>query len=155
MHFFVYVHVCMHETVTQYFVVSTECHQMCDRHVIRHADINHDQPIQSPSDSYGLASDQSRCGGGRIQRWRCLLVGYKQHWEAEVPSRGMWLIGYMYCKISFSSADPKAKLTFSKLNLSVGCCRKLFTFSSSSQVPLGQFQRNLAQSIVEWRWLYM
>ena len=31
------------------------------------------------------------------------------------------------------------------------CCRKLFTFSSSSPGPLGQFQPNLAQSILGWR----
>ena len=41
-------------------------------------------------------------------------------------------------------------MIFSDHNLSVVCrgqsCRKLFTFSSSSPEPLGQFQRNLAQS---------
>ena len=30
-------------------------------------------------------------------------------------------------------------------------CRKLFIFSSSSPKPLGQFQPNLAQSILGWR----
>ena len=62
----------------------------------------------------------------------------------------------------FSSPEPKAHVSFSDQNLSVvrrrcrrrrrRCrCRKLFTFSSSSQEPLGQFQQNLAQSILGWR----
>ena len=41
-------------------------------------------------------------------------------------------------------------MSFSDQNLSVvrRCrCRKLFTFSSSSPEPLGQFQPNLAQSM--------
>ena len=60
----------------------------------------------------------------------------------------------------FSSPEPKAQVSFSDQNLSVvrrrcRCrrrrrrrCFKLFTFSSSSQEPLGQFQPNLAQSIL-------
>ena len=36
------------------------------------------------------------------------------------------------------------------LSLSSCCCCKLFTFSSSSPEPLGQFQPNLAQSILRW-----
>ena len=56
----------------------------------------------------------------------------------------------------FSSPEPKAQVRFSDHNLSVvslhcHCwrrCRKLFTFSSSSPEPLGQFQPNLAQSIL-------
>ena len=56
----------------------------------------------------------------------------------------------------FSSPEPKAQVSFSDQNLSVvrrrcRCrrrCRKLFTFSSSSPEPLGQFQQNLAQSIL-------
>ena len=60
----------------------------------------------------------------------------------------------------FSSPEPKAQVSFSDQNLSVvrrrrcRCrrrrCRKLFTFSSSSPEPLGQFQPNLAQSILGW-----
>ena len=65
--------------------------------------------------------------------------------------------------IRFSSPEPKAQVSFSDQNLSVvrrrrrrcrrcrRCCRKLFTFSSSSPDPLGQFQPNLAQSILWWR----
>ena len=52
----------------------------------------------------------------------------------------------------FSSPEPKAQGSFSDQNLSVArrrpCCRKLFTFSSFFQEPLGQFQPNLAQSIL-------
>ena len=55
----------------------------------------------------------------------------------------------------FSSPEPKAQVTFTNQNLSVvrhrrfcRCRRKLFTFSSSSPEPLGQFQPNLAQSIL-------
>ena len=53
----------------------------------------------------------------------------------------------------FSSPDPKAQVSFSDQNLFVlGQCRsrhrKLFTFSSSSLEPLGQFQPNLARSII-------
>ena len=59
----------------------------------------------------------------------------------------------------FSSPEPKAQVSFSDQNLSVvrrcsSCCwhcRKLFTFSSSSPEALGQFQPNLAQSILGWR----
>mgnify|MGYP003690877341 CR=1 FL=1 len=54
-----------------------------------------------------------------------------------------------------SSPEPKAQVSFSDHNLSVvrrrHCrrwrCRKLYTVSSSSPEPLGQFQPNLAQSI--------
>ena len=55
----------------------------------------------------------------------------------------------------FSSPEPKAQVSFSDQILSVvrRCrCRhrrrKLFTISSSSPEPLGQFQPNLAQSIL-------
>ena len=50
----------------------------------------------------------------------------------------------------FSSPEPKAQVSLSDQNLSVvrRRCRKLFTFSSSSPEPLGQFQPNLAQSIL-------
>ena len=62
----------------------------------------------------------------------------------------------------FSSPEPKAQMSFSDQNLSVvrrrrsrcrrcRCHRKLFTFSSSSPEPLGQFKPNLAQSILGWR----
>ena len=60
----------------------------------------------------------------------------------------------------FSSPELKAQMSFSDQNLSgvrrrhrcrrcrFRRCRKLFTFSSSSPEPLGQFQPNLAQSIL-------
>ena len=60
----------------------------------------------------------------------------------------------------FSSPEVKAEVNFSDRNLSVVCrrrryrrrrccCCKLFTpFLSFSQEPLGQFQLNLAQSIL-------
>ena len=61
-------------------------------------------------------------------------------------------------QLIFSSPEPKAQVSFSDHNLSVvrrccRCCRrrKLFTFSSSSPEPLGQFQPNLAQNILGWR----
>ena len=51
--------------------------------------------------------------------------------------------------------EPKAQVSFSDQNLSVvrrRCrrrrCRKLFTFSSSSQEPHGHIQSNLAQNIL-------
>ena len=63
--------------------------------------------------------------------------------------------------IVFSSPEPKAQVSFSDHNLSVvrrrrrrrrwRCRCKLFTFSSSSPEPLGQFQPNLAQSILVQR----
>ena len=72
-----------------------------------------------------------------------------------------WRIKVLPCVIDlliggfFSSPEPKAQLSFSDQNLSVvrrrRCCRrcrKLFTFSSSSPEPLGQFQPNLAQGIL-------
>ena len=70
---------------------------------------------------------------------------------------------FVYNSCLFSSPEPKAQVSFSDQNLSVvrrcrlcRCCccrcrRKLFTFSSSSPEPLGQFQPNLAQSILGWR----
>ena len=72
--------------------------------------------------------------------------------------RLIWLVYYKSSEI-FSSPEPKAQVSFSDQNLSVvrhcRCCRcrcrKLFTFSSSSPEPLGQFQPNLAQSILGWR----
>ena len=65
-------------------------------------------------------------------------------------------MSYMFPLI-FSSPEPKAQVSFSDQNLSTVrhrcCCHcrrccKLFTFSSSSPEPLGQFQPNLAQSIL-------
>ena len=53
-----------------------------------------------------------------------------------------------------SSPEPWAQVSFPDQNLSVVCrrcrqcrccCRKFFTFPSSSPEPLGQFQLNLAQ----------
>ena len=69
---------------------------------------------------------------------------------------------YEHCQILkytnpslISSPEPKAQVSFSNQNLSVvrrrHCrrrWRKLFTFLSSSPEPLGQFQPNLAQSIL-------
>ena len=59
--------------------------------------------------------------------------------------------------IFFSSPELKAQVSFSD-RLSSGVCPsvclsvcKLFLFSTSSQEPLGQFQPNLAQSILGWR----
>ena len=59
---------------------------------------------------------------------------------------------------TFSSPEPKAQVSSSDQNLSVvrrrcrRCrCRKLFIFSSSSPEPLGQFQPNLAQSVLGLR----
>ena len=52
----------------------------------------------------------------------------------------------------FYLLEPKTQVSFSDRNLSNvrrrRCCRcrKLFTFSSSSPEPLGQFQPNLTQS---------
>ena len=64
--------------------------------------------------------------------------------------------------VIISSPESKAQVNFSDQNLSVvrrcrrrrRCCRfrrKLFTFSSYSPEPVGQFQPNLAQSILRWR----
>ena len=57
-----------------------------------------------------------------------------------------WIIKFTY---PFSSPEPKAQVNFSDQNLSVfrRRYRKFFTFSSSPE-PLGQFQSNLAQSIL-------
>ena len=57
----------------------------------------------------------------------------------------------------FSSPELKAQVSFSDRLSSVVCLSvrpsvcKLFLFSTSSQEPLGQFQPNLAQSILGWR----
>ena len=61
----------------------------------------------------------------------------------------------------FSSPELKAQVSFSDHLSSVVCLSvrpsvclsvcKLFTFSFSSPEPLGQFQPNLAQSILGWR----
>ena len=63
---------------------------------------------------------------------------------------------YVKCIVVLSLPEPKAPMSFSDQNLSFvrRCrwrCRKLFTVSSSSLEPLGQFQPNLAQSILGWR----
>ena len=71
-----------------------------------------------------------------------------------------WILVIMFSLLLHStySPEPKAQVSFSDHNLYVvghHCCRwcrrKLFTFSSSSPEPLGQFQPNLAQSILRWR----
>ena len=57
----------------------------------------------------------------------------------------------------FSSPELKAQVSFSDRLSSVVCLSvclsvcKLFLFSTSSPEPLGQFQPNLAQSILGWR----
>ena len=63
----------------------------------------------------------------------------------------VWMFNLLTYLI-FSSPEPKAQVSFSDQNLSIvsrcrrcrsrrcWCCRKLFTFSSSSSEPLGQFQ---------------
>ena len=63
----------------------------------------------------------------------------------------------------FSSPELKAQVSFSDQNLFVVrrrychrhwcpscCCRKLFIISSSSPEPPGQYQPNMAQSILGW-----
>ena len=58
-----------------------------------------------------------------------------------------------YCIIFLSSSELKAQVSFSD-RLSPSSVRpsvcKLFLFSTYSQEPLGQFQPNLAQSILQW-----
>ena len=56
----------------------------------------------------------------------------------------------------FSSPEPNGQVSFSYQNLSIirrrwrrWRCHKFFTFSFSSPEPLGQFQPNLAQSILK------
>ena len=65
----------------------------------------------------------------------------------------MSLKEYMgYVKV-FSSPELKAQVSFlitCRLSVCPSVC-KLFTFSSSSQEPWGQFQLNMAQSILGWR----
>ena len=58
----------------------------------------------------------------------------------------------------FSSPELRAQVSFSdhlsSASVHPSVCPsvcKLFTFSSSSPEPLGQFQPNLAQSILRWR----
>ena len=95
-----------------------------------------------------------------------LWVAFDHQMERSVESASKLRIFYFYFMsffqlvIFFSSPEPKAQVSFSDQNLSVvrrrcrrrRCrCRKLFTFSSSSPEPLGQFQPNLAQSILGWR----
>ena len=55
---------------------------------------------------------------------------------------------WLYICTNLSSPEPKAQMSFSDWNLFVVrfCCRKLFTFASSSPEPLGQFQPNMAQN---------
>ena len=72
-----------------------------------------------------------------------------------------FLISKLQCNnnvsLVFSSPELKAQVSFSDRLSSVVCLSvrpsvcKLFTFSSSSPEPLGQFQPNLAQSIPGWR----
>ena len=63
---------------------------------------------------------------------------------------------HTYVDVFFRSTELKAQVSFSDRLLSVvrpsvcpSVC-KLFTFSSYSQEPLGQFQPNLTQSILGW-----
>ena len=81
-----------------------------------------------------------------------VIVASKSH----IPKHYMGFVLMTKMRL-FSSPEPKPQVSFSDQNLSVvrrclcrrrRCCRKLFTFSSSSPEPLGQFQPNLAQSIL-------
>ena len=77
------------------------------------------------------------------------------HCKASLKNQSIHNICFLNDTFSvFSSPEPKAQVSFSDQNLSVvrrrRCCRhcrrKIFTFSSFSPEPLGQFQPNLAQS---------
>ena len=83
--------------------------------------------------------------------WRTTLFHYIIH---SCMINAVKLDYIMICKnMDF---ELKAQVSFSDQNLSVvglrcrrsRCDVKLFTFSSSSQEPLGQFKQNLAQSIL-------
>ena len=84
-----------------------------------------------------------------------ILTTTNFHCYIFIPSRSK--IGKWW-QIVFSSPELKAQVSFSDHLSSVVCLSvcpsvcpsvcKLFTFSSSSPEPLGQFQPNLAQSIL-------
>ena len=104
-------------------------------------------------------------------RWP--LIYCKSYWVTNWIFCNIWGLPnyYIKSKIVFSrlyllfvhvyvcSPEQKAQVSFSDHNLFVvhRCCPhrscrcKLFTFSSSSPDSLGQFQPNLAQSILGWR----
>ena len=76
-------------------------------------------------------------------------VGYAEVTDIGKISPSSPVQGYIVLLTIFSSPELKAQVSFSDRLLSV-CppVHKLFTFSSSSQEPLGQFQPTLAQSIL-------
>ena len=82
-----------------------------------------------------------------VQKNGCLNISFLLKNASQVTNTAEPLV---------SSPELKAQVSFSD-HLSSVCpsvcpsvC-KLFTFSSSSPEPLGQFQPNLAQSILGWR----
>ena len=72
--------------------------------------------------------------------------------EISVSARRQGAVLPSNFNISLISPELKAQVSFSDRLLSAVCLSvcKLFTFSSSSQKPLGQFQPNLAKSILGW-----
>ena len=88
--------------------------------------------------------------------WNIHLKGFfclkRRPWLNQTPWRWFSIIVHSYGL--FSSPELKAQVSFSDHILSVACLSalsvcKLFTFSSSIPEPLGQFQTNLAQSILK------
>ena len=79
-------------------------------------------------------------------------ANYNQTWYNAPLS--VWNAMYKQIMIFFSSPEQKVQVSFSDHLSSVACLPvcpsvcKLFTFSFSSPEPLGQFQPNLAQSIL-------
>ena len=72
----------------------------------------------------------------------------------------LWPWPWSLAGLLFSLPEPKAQVSSSDQDLSLVrhhryhyCCCKLFTFSSSSPEPLGQFHLYLAQSILGMRGL--
>ena len=93
--------------------------------------------------------------------WWCFKCKKSHHIVIDLVYFCVLCILSFYINLSFllfSSPEPKAQVIFFDHNLSVVhhrcrwhcCCRKLFTFSSSSPEPLGQFQPKLTQSIFGW-----
>ena len=72
----------------------------------------------------------------------------KEKWEGRMTK--CYICTWLFYSMSFIFSSPKLKVIF-KWAFLIVCrpsARQLFTFSFSSPEPLGQFQPNLAQSIL-------
>ena len=76
--------------------------------------------------------------------WACIILFQHRIYQNQIRM-GLLFLAHLSWKLKWAFL-----ITCHPSSVCLSVC-KLFTFSSSSPEPLGQFQTNLAQSILGWR----